>query len=429
MHTRKQSFPLLFAVTVALAYGLLGGAVIRAARPATSSTVALQPGDSVVVSCAGPFTVVPAAGVLTIGCTAQGVGPTTTATVRPTTTTTPPPGATPTATALPTVAPPSGPTVGIWLSQAEVKALPMTGAGWNAVKAAADGAWGAPNLSDLNAKHDVYTLAGALVYARTGQGAYRSKAAAAIAAAMGTESSSRALEVSRNIQSYVFAADLIDLKTFDSGADTRFRAWLAALKTRSFDGMSIVESSEKRPNNWGTHAMAARIAIDRYLGDSADLGRAALVFRGWLGDRSAYAGFDYGDTSWQADPGKPVGINPAGATKSGHSIDGVLPDDQRRAGGYTWPPPCENYVHEALQGALVAATELKRAGYDAWSWQGQALRRSYAWLYTVDSCPAAGDDGGFPFLVNAAYGTTYAGARPAPVGKNVGWLDWTHGSR
>jgi hypothetical protein len=31
--------------------------------------------------------------------------------------------------------------------------------------------------------------------------------------------------------------------------------------------------------------------------------------------------------------------------------------------------------------------------------------------------------------VNAAYGTTYAGARPAPVGKNVGWLDWTHGSR
>jgi hypothetical protein len=282
---------------------------------------------------------------------------------------------------------------------------------------------------NLNAKHDVYTLAGALVYARTGQGAYRSKAAAAIAAAMGTESSSRALEVSRNIQSYVFAADLIDLKTFDSGADTRFRAWLAALKTRSFDGMSIVESSEKRPNNWGTHAMAARIAIDRYLGDSADLGRAALVFRGWLGDRSAYAGFDYGDTSWQADPGKPVGINPAGATKSGHSIDGVLPDDQRRAGGYTWPPPCENYVHEALQGALVAATELKRAGYDAWSWQGQALRRSYAWLYTVDSCPAAGDDGGFPFLVNAAYGTTYAGARPAPVGKNVGWLDWTHGSR
>ena len=69
----------------------------------------------------------------------------------------------------------------------------------------------------------------------------------------------------------------------------------------------------------------------------------------------AAAGFEYGDLSWQADPTKPVGINPVGAKRDGHSIDGVLPDDQRRSGGFVWPPTKENYVWEALQGAIAQA--------------------------------------------------------------------------
>jgi hypothetical protein len=39
------------------------------------------------------------------------------------------------------------------------------------------------------------------------------------------------------------------------------------------------------------------------------------------------AGFKFGDLHWQADPSKPVAINPKGATKNGHLIDGVLADD------------------------------------------------------------------------------------------------------
>ena len=173
-----------------------------------------------VVSCAGPFTVVPAAGVLTIGCTAQGLGrrqcdgaphhhhhppP-----VRPDGDSAADRCATEWADGGDLALPGGGP------------ALPMTGAGWNAVKAAADGAWGAEPLRPEREARRLYPGRGAGVRPH-GPGAYRSKAAAAIAAAMGTGRRGRALEVSRNIQSYVFAADLIDLKTFDSGADTRFR--------------------------------------------------------------------------------------------------------------------------------------------------------------------------------------------------------------
>jgi hypothetical protein len=207
---------------------------------------------------------------------------------------------------------------------------------------------GTPNIADQNSQHDTNTLAAALVYARTSDASYRAKAAGAIMAAIGTGRGGRTLALGRNLVSYVIAADLIDLQRYDAGIDQQFRSWLAAVRTETLDGRTLISTHEMRPNNWGTHAGASRVAADLYLGDTADLARAAQVFKGWLGDRSAYAGFKYGDLAWQARPDAPVGINPKGATKNGQSIDGVLPDDQRRAGGFGWPPQKENYVWEGL---------------------------------------------------------------------------------
>lgn len=166
-----------------------------------------------------------------------------------------------------------------------------------------------------------------------------------------------------------------------------------------------------------------------YLGDQAELERTAQVFKGWLGDRAAYAGFDYGDLSWQCDPSKPVGINSKGCMKEGHPIDGVIPDDQRRAGGFTWPPPKENYVWEGLQGALVQAVILYRAGYDVWNWQDQALLRAVIWLHEQADYPAQGDDTWQPHIINYYYGTSFPAPVPSNPGKNMGWTDWTHGER
>jgi hypothetical protein len=97
---------------------------------------------------------------------------------------------------------------------------------------------------------------------------------------------------------------------------------------------------EERPNNWGTHAGASRATISVYLGDFAELARTVQVFKGIL------AIFKYGKAfSWQCDPQKPVGINPKGCTKTGHNIDSVMPDDQRRGGPFQWPLPKENYLY------------------------------------------------------------------------------------
>jgi hypothetical protein len=337
----------------------------------------------------------------------------------------PKPTAVPAPTAPPTNPPPAS-GQGIWASRDDLARLPMSGSAWSRLKAAADGSLGSPNIADQNSQHDTNTLAAALVYARTGQPAYRDKAASAIMSAIGTEKGGRTLALGRNLVGYVIAADLIDLKSYDAAKDQRFRAWLSAVRTATLDSKTLIGTHEQRPNNWGTHAGASRIAADLYLGDKADLARAAVVFKGWLGDRGAYAGFAYGDLSWQADRSKPVGINPKGATINGRNVDGVLPDDQRRAGGFAWPAPKENYVWEALQGAVVQAQLLSRAGYDAWGWSDRALLRAVTWEYNVNGFAAQGDDAWEIWIVNRAYGTSFA-AGTGSVGKNMAYTDWVFG--
>jgi Bacterial Ig domain len=150
------------------------------------------------------------------------------------------------------------------------------------------------------------------------------------------------------------------------------------------------------------------------------------VFHGWLGDRSSYSSFSYGSTSWQCSSSAPVGINPAGCMKSGHSIDGVLPDDQRRGGNFTWPPPQENYVYEGLQGAIAQAVILHNAGYDTFNWENKALLRAFQWLHEQANFPADGDDTWEPHVVNHFYSASFPAPIPSNAGKNVGWTDWTH---
>jgi hypothetical protein len=108
-------------------------------------------------------------------------------------------------------------------------------------------------------------------------------------------------------------------------------------------------------------------------------------------------------------------------------LDGALADDQRRAGSYSWPPPKENYVWEALQGDLVQAVILERAGYPAFEWEERALLRAARWLHDQAQFPAEGDDTWQPHVLNHYYGTYFPAPTPARMGKNVGWTDWTHG--
>jgi hypothetical protein len=319
-------------------------------------------------------------------------------------------------------------TNGLWRSRAELADLPTSGAAWERLKSVADGSLGKADISNQSSRHDTNTFAAALVYARTGQEPYQQKVRDGIAAAIGTERGGRTLALGRNLPAYVIAADLIGLRSHDPALDSHFRSWLKAVRTQPLDGSTLIQTHEQRPNNWGAHAGAARVAASAYLGDRADLDRAAQVFKGWLGDRTTYAGFRFGALSWQCNPTEPVAINPAGCTRRGLQLDGVLPDDQRRGGGFSWPPAKENYTWEALEGATVQAELLHRQGYDAWQWQDQALRRAVRWLYVYNRFIASGDDTWIPWLVNHVYGTNFQ-TGPARTGKNMGFTDWTHQGR
>jgi hypothetical protein len=272
----------------------------------------------------------------------------------------------------------------------------------------------------------VNTLAKALVYARTGDERYRTEVINLVMAAIDTELGGRTLALGRNLVSYVIAAELVSLP---ADKDQDFRNWLRRTLTEELDGRTLQSTHELRPNNWGTHAGASRAAVARYLGDVAELDRSARVFKGYLGDRASYANFSFGDLDWQCDPATPVGINRKGCTKEGHSIDGVLPDDQRRSGGFTWPPPKENYVYEGLQGAIVQAIILRRAGYDTLNWENRALLRAYEWLRDEALFPAEGDDTWQLPLVDHFYGEFFWDGSTVRLGKNIGWTDWTHADR
>jgi hypothetical protein len=320
----------------------------------------------------------------------------------------------------------------------------MSGGAWERLKETADGQIDDANLAGYTANDDVQTLAVALVYARTGDSAYQKKAADAIRAAMGTEYSGRvkgpnsaqgalAVTLSRNLVSYIIAADLVGLSEYDPRFDARFRSWLVDLRDTEWADDSIVANDEQRVNNHGRMAGASRAAIAVYLDDEAELEQTARVFRGFLGDRDTYADFRYTrDLSWQADPDAPVGINPLGAVKDGYVIDGALPEEMRRGCSFEVPPCHTNYPWEGLQGILVEAVILHRQGYDVWNWEDQAVLRAVQFLYNLQRAHpmeewwAPGDDRWIPWLVNAVYGTDFPTEPVTFPGKNMGWTDWTH---
>ena len=346
---------------------------------------------------------------------------------------------------------PSQASEGIWISRGELMRLPMGGSAWERLKAAADGSLGEADIADQDSNHDVRTLAVALVYARTGEETYRAKAADAIESAIGTEDGGRTLALGRNLLSYVIAADLIDLRGYDRAREATFRAWLADVRREPFGGGpgpgTLISTAESSMSNWGGMAGASRVAVAAYLNDERDLARAAKVMKGWLGDRSAYPGIpgplfrpdDIGegfraggaenDLSWHADPERPRGVNPAGTTRDGHSIDGALPDDMRRGGPFQWPPDYTQYPREALSGFVALAEVLHRQGYDVYAWEDQALLRAARFLFELEQQFPEEEwwEPGVPVyrIINDRYGTSF------PVGentvqRNVGWTDWTH---
>jgi hypothetical protein len=319
-----------------------------------------------------------------------------------------------------------------------VSALPASGPAWEQMRSDADRDLLSIDVGSQTDKSDSYMMAAGLVHQKLFQlgdpaaEEYRSRVQEACLAAMGTErSAENALGPCRQVAGVVIAANLIGWD--DAAAEARFSEWVDEIRYAVFpDGRSITSVHEKRPNNWGTHAGASRLACALYVGDDATALRCAQVLEGWLGNRSAYSGFDWGDLSWQADERNPVGINPAGAVKEGYNVDGVLPDDQRRAGSFpgSWTKK-SNYVYEAMQGIITQAVILDLHGREeVWQWSGRAILRVYHWLQDVHQQPITdevngSDDHWQGYLINHIYGTSFPEPRTTNAGKAAGYTDWT----
>ena len=355
------------------------------------------------------------------------------------------------------------PTSDMLIDPGRLASLPTSGDAYDYMKEQADAALSDMNLSsrpdatspwlpnyngdDRVTRPAVQTLAAALVYARTGEQRYRDFVIKANRYLIGTETErstdgtgeqDKLLATSRQIGAFVVAGSLVDMDPNLTGSRSGFGGiswgrWLADLRTdtigTSGQAANMTELSDERASNWGAFGRAARIAIDIYLGDDADLALVVNRFKVSLGERDG----DWQDTqdldlSYSCTGNAWISINPASC---GPAFDGMIVEDiSRSSGAYpNFDRTGIGYTMESYQAMLFSAVLLERQGYDAFGWGDQALRRVMDWLTRA----------GFPqgngttverhesWVAQYFYGKRYP-TTPALMGRTLGFTDWLFAS-
>lgn len=343
---------------------------------------------------------------------------------------------------------------GLWISADELMARPMHGAAWDRLVSTARSEVGDAYLADQDSPHDVEVMAMALVAARTGDADLRDRAIDEVMEVIGTEDApdpncdfgddegARGLAIGRNLAGYVVAADLVGLHPDDGAEGRRLADWLDTVRHRvncpangRGERATIIEGHAGSGSNGSALEGGARVAASVYLDDHEDLELAWADFRRYSGDRSVGSDIDIGngvEGGWAHDPREPVAVNPKGATKDGHLIDGAIINDMVRGGDFAWPPEYTQYPWEGIAGYLVQAQFLARAGYPAWEVEDRAPLRAVQFLDRL--AQETGDDRWWDHtnwakhLVNHVYEAGLSVPEGNPDGKNMGWTDWTHGT-
>ena len=325
---------------------------------------------------------------------------------------------------------PRSPREGLWIAPDELKSLPISGSGWEAMLAIAEGDLDRADVADQDSMHDTNTLACALAAARTGSAELRGKAMDAMTSAIGTEENARWLAIGRNLGAYVIAADVLGVR---SGP---IYDWLAGFLTRTLRDNNTDE--QVPAGNWssGSNASAqmgfVTAALCVYTNDSARLVSSWDGYRRYCGDRTSPVSEASNSDAWQVTPSDPVGIQDKGATKEGCRLDGAIGNDMSRGGGDICSPTWTQYPWVGLEGAVPAALVFARAGYPAWEVGDAAIRRAldYLWFLRQTTGNADWFDGSRSnecvYLVNRAYGTRFPCSRPVAGGRTIGFSDWTH---
>jgi hypothetical protein len=308
----------------------------------------------------------------------------------------------------------------------ELAALPTTGRAWEAVLETASGDLGDPDLEDQDNTNAGQTLAAALVYARTRDDAFRDRVVDQLEQLPELSlEDARVLSVARQIGGYALSADLVGYR------DPELVEFLSEIRSRDLGNhgrwTSLAQTSEDTANNWGTWALASRVAVSGYLGDTEDVEEAAEVFRGFLGDRDAYSGFQptraFDETYVCGDPDDWVPINPADCDE----LSGAAVEDISRSRG-PWPEVTGNglqYSWEVLASITMTAVLLEQAGYeDVYDWSDQAILRAAQFVERQDGFPAKYSTTQYvAWSLNKAYDEDLP-TEPAGFGRQFGYTDW-----
>lgn len=301
--------------------------------------------------------------------------------------------------------------------------LPTSGSPFDAIRAAADEPADTPDLTcDQDSRqHPKVTLASALVYAATGDEAYRQQAEALIREAYPTARSceNAILSLGRQLGAYVLAADYI---AFD---DPGFDAWLTDIRTADLGGHSrwftLRRTAGNTSSNWGIFALASIIAADAYLRDRAALRTDWQIFVG------------YGDGSWSFEPTNSYqpewNCDGYRAIEPGHcgspDQNGAPVEDASRE---DYPEPHAGYVNEAMQGYVLQALLLEHAGFPAWEVNDAQICRAarFQERYGITNDHETGHYVGFAIRERCP-GSAYPLPEAAGYGRVFGFTDWLLG--
>ena len=306
-------------------------------------------------------------------------------------------------------------------SRTDMLSRPLSGVAWTAVRSAADASPGVPDITcnPTSRQHPATTLAAALVYARTGQTAYRTKAIALIESARATarDCGNAILSLGRQLGAYVLAADYVGYR------DASFVAWVSAIRTRDFPSSHsrwrvLAATAADTSNNWGTFALASLIASDAYLGDTGGLARDWALFRDYGDGSSSFAHTSGYQAVWSCPAG--YEINPASCSDS--RKEGAAVEDSSR----TTFPTIAGYPAEAAQGYVIQAELLGRAGYPAWTVNDRQICRNALWRQRMGNLNYSSVDRYVTYVTNARCGLSQP-VSGAPFGRIFGFTDWLYG--
>lgn len=329
---------------------------------------------------------------------------------------------------------------GIWISSEELSRLPVEGAAWEDVKAAAYGGWSPPDFRNQDNHGTKGLLAGAMVAIRLADVELLARVRASVMAHIEAFDATppfdnMVLSSARQCWALIVAADIAGLEPED---DAKFRAWLPGAMTRTIgnhgDWSSILGTAENSANNWGSLSLATYCAGMLYLGDTAGIDHAESLFRAYLGDRASYPAASRlgvngyfkrsnpltlacgGETGW-------TGLNPPGCAINGVDMGGAVTMDLVRS---AYPPGSTSYSWDALNAVCALCEMLYRTGLDSYEWSDRAFKRALDFMQRNGW--RMGNRGRWvPWVANARYGTSYpTSGAPMPPGYLANWTEWSH---